>query len=67
MQRQFFKKKKNKYCEKALHAFATNASAAALVLLLDNRSVKIRQNNFAGIKKSCFFAFKISRFNRSPH
>jgi hypothetical protein len=30
MQRQFFEKKKNKYCEKALHAFATNASAVLL-------------------------------------
>ena len=30
MQRQFFEKKKNKYCEKALHTFATNASAVLL-------------------------------------
>ena len=28
MQRQFFGKNKNKYCEKALHARATNASAS---------------------------------------
>jgi hypothetical protein len=30
MQRKFSEKKKNKYCEKALHAFATNASADLL-------------------------------------